>query len=873
MSGYTRQSVADIIANAVIKAAPVNAEFNALRDAFSASIGHKHDGTAAEGVYVPLIADLDANNKVVVDTANNRISVFVEVGGSPVEQLRIQDGVIVPVTDNDIDLGTSSLEFKNLFIDGTAKIDTLTVDENATIAGTLNVTGLSTLATADINGGTIDGTVIGGSSAAAITGTNVTATVGFSGTLTGNVTGNLTGNSAGTHTGAVIGDVTGNITASSGSSSFNDVTINGSLNMNSGSAGTVTGLSAPVNGTDAATKTYVDTADALKLNLSGGTMSGAIAMGTNKITGLDTPTNTADAATKGYVDTSISNLIDTAPGTLDTLNELAAALGDDPNFAATTAASIATKVSLAGDTMTGDLVMGSNKVTSTATPTTDDTLTRKGYVDTQVATRLPLAGGTMSGAIAMGTNKITGMGDPTSNQDAATKAYVDTQDATKLSLSGGTMTGNIVMGSNKVTSTATPTTDDDLTRKGYVDSILGSATSAATSAAAAATSATAAAGSASAASTSATNAANSATAAAASYDSFDDRYLGAKASPPAVDNDGNALITGALYFDTTANLMRVYTGTTWVDAGSSVNGTSERNVYTATSGQTTFAATYDIGFVDVYLNGVKLIAGTDYTATSGTSVVLTTGAALNDTVDIVAYGAFNIANTYTQAQSDARYLRITNNLSDLDNAATARTNLGLVINTDVQAYDSNLTSFVGTFTLPTTDGTANQYLKTNGSGTLGFDTLTVADITDLTASAAELNILDGVTSSTAELNVLDGITASTTELNYTDGVTSAIQTQLDAKTALFTTSVITGNTNAAVNTHYYLNGSAITLTLPATPSVGDEVRVSEVAGNTNCIVARNGSNIMSAAENLTLDAAYVALSLRYVNATIGWAFS
>ena len=65
MAGYTRQSVADIIANAVIKAAPVNAEFNAIRDAFNNSTGHKHDGTSAEGTYVPLIADLDANNKVV----------------------------------------------------------------------------------------------------------------------------------------------------------------------------------------------------------------------------------------------------------------------------------------------------------------------------------------------------------------------------------------------------------------------------------------------------------------------------------------------------------------------------------------------------------------------------------------------------------------------------------------------------------------------------------------------------------------------------------------------------------------------------------------------------------------------------------------
>ena len=105
MAGYSRQSVADIIANAVIKAAPVNAEFNAIRDAFAASTGHKHDGTSTEGAYVPLIADLDGINKVVVDTANNRINIFVEVGGTSVEQLRIQDGKIVPVTDNDVDLG------------------------------------------------------------------------------------------------------------------------------------------------------------------------------------------------------------------------------------------------------------------------------------------------------------------------------------------------------------------------------------------------------------------------------------------------------------------------------------------------------------------------------------------------------------------------------------------------------------------------------------------------------------------------------------------------------------------------------------------------------------------------------------------------
>jgi hypothetical protein len=169
--------------------------------------------------------------------------------------------------------------------------------------------------------------------------------------------------------------------------------------------------------------------------------------------------------------------------------------------------------------------------------------------------------------------------------------------------------------------------------------------------------ATSASNSATSASNSATSATNAQTAAEAAFDSFDDRYLGAKNSPPAVDNDGDALITGALYFDTTGNLMKVYTGAAWVNAGSSVNGTAERVVYTATNGQTTFNSTYDVGYVDVYLNGVKQISGTDFVATNGTSVVFSVAVSAGDLVDIVAYGAFNIANHYTQSQSDARYLQ------------------------------------------------------------------------------------------------------------------------------------------------------------------------------------------------------------------------
>lgn len=106
-----------------------------------------------------------------------------------------------------------------------------------------------------------------------------------------------------------------------------------------------------------------------------------------KLTNLGTPTVSTDASTKAYVDTSISNLIDGAPSTLDTLNEIAAALADTANFS--------------------------------------DTVVLK-------------SGSTMSGALAMGTNKITGLGDPTNAQDAATKNYIDT-----VTVAPGNLTGPI----------------------------------------------------------------------------------------------------------------------------------------------------------------------------------------------------------------------------------------------------------------------------------------------------------------------------------------------------------------------------------------------------------------------------------------------
>ena len=93
-------------------------------------------------------------------------------------------------------------------------------------------------------------------------------------------------------------------------------------------------------------------------------------------------------------------------------------------------------------------------------------------------------------------------------------------------------------------------------------------------------------------------------------------------------------------------------------------GVRNRFVYQATAGQTSFSGsdadsktlTYtDSLYLDVYQNGVLLKPGTDYTATTGTSVVLVTGASLNDVVEMVAYDTFGVANTYTKTESDTRY--------------------------------------------------------------------------------------------------------------------------------------------------------------------------------------------------------------------------
>ena len=593
--------------------------------------------------------------------AKTKISEYSSTAGNntDINSINLAEGMAPSLVNNAIRQLMAQL--KN-FQDGSA-------GDNVTVGGNLSVTGTSTLtgtltataglsgpltsSSATITGGTINGAVIGGSSAQAITGTTVTASTGFVGGLTGAVTGNTTG----THTGAVTGNVTGNltgnvtgnVTAASGTSTFNNVTIDGTLDMSSGTVGTITGLATPTNASDAATKGYVDTADALKLNLSGGTMSGAIAMGTNKITGLGTPTADADAVTKSYVDAiaqgidakasvvaaSTANLTLSGAQTIDGISVIAGdrVLVKDQTTTAnngiylcasgswtrTTDADTYAELVAAYTFVEGGTVNANNGFICTivaggtlgTTPITFAQFSGAGQVtagtgmsktgntlnvNTASSARIVVSAdeidlattavtaGTYKSVTADAYGRITAGTNPTTISgfgitDAYTKTEVDTSLSGKLSTTGGTMSGAIAMGTSKITGMGDPTNAQDAATKTYVDGILGSATSAATSAAAAATSASNASTSASNASTSAGNASTSATNAAASatdaantYDAFDDRYLGSKSTAPSVDNDGNALLTGALYWNTSTSNLFVWTGSTWTNAAFTAGG-------------------------------------------------------------------------------------------------------------------------------------------------------------------------------------------------------------------------------------------------------------------------------------------------------------
>lgn len=263
---------------------------------------------------------------------------------------------------------------------------------------------------------------------------------------------------------------------------------------------------------------------------------------------------------------------------------------------------------------------------------------------------------------------------------------------TYLNRTTGQLLGNLDANNFKVTGLGVPTSANDAATKTYVDAVAGSATAAAASAAAAAT----------------------------TYDNFDDRYLGAKSTPPTLDNDGNAILEGALYWNSVDNAM--YAWDTGTSSWGSISSTAAiyRYKFVATGGETSVSGTdangltlsYLAGKEQVYLNGILLVRGSDYTASNGTSITSLAALAASDILEVITFTAFDLAtaipNTTFDAKGDILVASAADTVGKLSvgtNGYFLKANSGAALGVEWAAVDA----------LPSQTGNGGKYLTTDGS--------------------------------------------------------------------------------------------------------------------------------------------------------------
>jgi hypothetical protein len=175
-----------------------------------------------------------------------------------------------------------------------------------------------------------------------------------------------------------------------------------------------------------------------------------------------------------------------------------------------------------------------------------------------------------------------------------------------------------------------------------------------------------------------------------------------------------SLDVGDLWFDSTNDVMKVYSSGGFINTGSSVNGTSERFTYTVSSSTTTISGNddsgnsleYDSPYIDVYLNGVKMVNGTDVTVTSGTSVVFPSaiGTSGTDVVDIVTFGTFELANFSIGDANDVSITGVTDGQVLTYNASSSSFQPGNASSAEVYGFNKNAS---GELIITTTDGGAD----------------------------------------------------------------------------------------------------------------------------------------------------------------------
>lgn len=766
---YIRQS--SFADGDTITAALFNNEFNQLANAFaysaSGSTGHTHDGTNGQGGSISKIGDQDFKNKIVVDSTNNRWGVFVEVGGVTAEQVRFQDGAFVPVVDSDIDLGSSTEYFKDAYT------DTITTTGAVTVGGALSAASFS-----------IGGTALTATITELNTLDGITSTVdelNYTDGVTSNIQtqldakqpldSQLTDIAALTPTDGtfIVGDGTNFVaeTPATALASLGVTSTATELNVLDGITATTTELNY-VHNVTSAVQTQLDDKqplDAKLTDIADLTLADnffLVSTGSNLV--LESPATalgslgvTATATELNYVD-GVTSSIQTQLGTKAPLAS--------PTFTGTLTAPIINATSdlkIGGETI-GATVTEINYL-SGVTSSVQTQLDALQASDTDLSAIAALTPSDSTFIVGNGTSWVAETG-ATVRASLGLTIGADVQaydvDTAKYDAATANFTGTLQNGGSNV----------------VVDSDIGATVLA--------------------------------------YDSNLQSFVTTFTIPTTDGTSGQALLTDGAgnisfgdvdalptqtgnsgYFLTTDG-----TNPSWaeVDALPDQTGNSgkylttdgsiaswavvdipsfvyTRTNFTATASQTTFTVSYTVGYVDVYLNGVKLIVGTDVTATNGTSIVLATGATAGDLVEVVAFETFEVANALT-----ASNLGVTVQQYDVDTAK----------------YDDTTANFTGT-------------LQNNGS-----NVLVDSDIGSTVQAYDATIVVDadiGVTVQGYNANTTTSTNTQTlTNKTIRDTVYALSGTAFDATNGAVQTKTLTANTTF---TDSLSSGDAIVLQLEA----------------------------------------------------------
>ena len=382
-----------------------------------------------------------------------------------------------------------------------------------------------------------------------------------------------------------------------------------------------------------------------------------------------------------------------------------------------------------------------------------------------------------------------------------------------------------------------------------------------------------------------------------SVNSFADRYrISANAPTTSLD-------VGDLWFDSTNNIMKVYSASGFQNAGSSVNGTSQRFKFVATSNQTTFSGndasgnslTYDPLYLDVYLNGIHLDP-TDYTATNGTSIVLTSGASTGSILYVVSFGTFNVAtinasNISSGTINDARLPttmagKTLTTATVEANSLTARgdgssTDGKIILNCSQNSHGVSISSpnhasgQSYNLILPTSVGTNGQVLATNGNATNQLSWVdaqetkpTVANVSQTIAPATATTITITGTNFVS-IPQVDFVNASTGAVTRANTVSFTSATSLSVNCTLATGNYYVRIENPDGNAGRSTNNIITSSTAPTfTTNAGSlGTFAGNFSGNIATITGSSDSSITFSEVGSNLTTANVTLSSGGVLAT------